>query len=309
MDNLYKWGIADGNRDIRSRLVLIPFNPQFKRFIPKYLDHSSKTYVEKTDALGNKRQSLIPNSDEDDIDLFTKTLIETGHFEIVDITKKEIVVEDQPELTLPVDGSLDDDDFGETPMEAPTAPPPDAEEPKKDGDSTAADTAIAGDATTATETTNKPDEIENAFDKSRIRSSHYNITASAFANPPDNSSSTLSLMHSAAAGLIEKHLENYLHVKAEGSRKCSMLLTLTHLILEYDVEADGLFEGEMKAAHEEAERQRMMEDVNGNLTARDEERISEEIERRQREAAALRPKSIKSNTQIRVALSYHRLAC
>jgi hypothetical protein len=54
---------------------------------------------------------------------------------------------------------------------------------------------------------------------------HYNITSSAFAGPPDNSSSSLSIMHSAAAALIEQYLDNCLHVKAEGSRKCTMLLT------------------------------------------------------------------------------------
>jgi hypothetical protein len=97
-------------------------------------------------------------------------------------------------------------------------------------------------------------------------------------------------MHSAAAGLIEKHMENCLHVKAEGSRKCSMLLTSTHLILEYDIDSDGLYEGEMMAVCEEAERQQqMIKGAGGSNNAREEETVQAEIEKRQREAAALRP--------------------
>jgi hypothetical protein len=45
----------------------------------------------------------------------------------------------------------------------------------------------------------------------------------------------------------------------------------------------------MMAVHEEAKRQRMIEDSGGN-NPRNEERIQEEIENRQREAAALCPK-------------------
>ena len=101
-------------------------------------------------------------------------------------------------------------------------------------------------------------------------------------------------MHSAAAGLIERHLENCLHVKTEGSRKCSMLLTSTHLILEYDVDSEGLYEGEMMAVREEAERQRMIEESRGGSVA-EQEKIQEDIEKRQKMTAALRPKSIRWN--------------
>jgi hypothetical protein len=285
----FNWerGIADGNRDVRSRLVTIPCNPQFRRFIPQYLDHSShpgspkpnRSSISYTDGKGVEIQG---------IDEFTKTLLLTGHLEIVDITKKEINEEEQPEFNLATESM--GDDFGEIPMEAPGSAN------TNDGSSQ----SVASTNTTADSSSNIGKDTleetqESQFDKTKIgSSSHYNITASAFASPPDNSSSTLSLMHSAAAGLIEKHLENCLHVKAEGSRKCSMLLTGTHLILEYDIDSDGLYEGEIQAVKEEAERQRMIEDAYRD-DPNAEERIQEQIERRQREAAALRPKSIRWN--------------
>ena len=299
MNDIFERGVADGNRDVRSRLVTIPCSPQFKRYIPKYLDHSHRHDDDDEQVAKSKRRGSVIMSAEEagydevdglNIDEFTKTLIQSGHLEIVDITKKEVNEEEEPEFELKAGDTLDDDDFGETPLEAPT--------PKNDRSKSTDEASVSDisstDATATTESTSKVEEDEAVFDKTKIGSSHYNITASAFASPPDNSSSTLSLMHSAAAGLIEKHLENCLHVKAEGTRKCSLLLTSTHLILEYDIDSDGLYEGEMMAVREEAERQRMIEDSGGN-NARDEERIQEEIETRQREAAALRPKSIRWN--------------
>lgn len=283
MDAIWERGIADGNRDVRSRLVTIPCNPQFRRFIPKYLDHGPSAEENEVAA---QRASMVANN-EDNMDEFTKALLSTGHLQIVDITKKEVNVEDELELDIPPEGSMDFDEFGERPMEAPVPT-----DDKSDDGSSTVDTANATEATSGTEESERQAEL---FDKTKIGSSHYNITASAFASPPDNSASTLSLMHSAAAGLVEKHLENCLHIKAEGSRKCSLLLTSTHLILEYDVEEEGLYEGEMMAVREEAERQRMIEDAGGNNSAREEAVIQDEIERRQREAAALRPKSIRWN--------------
>ncbi|KAL3919245.1 MAG: hypothetical protein SGILL_003850 [Bacillariaceae sp.] len=280
MNAIWERGVADGNRDVRSRLVSIPCSPQFKRFIPKYLDHSTDAQIE-----AEKRRSsdagLNESDDVGNIDEFTKTLLKAGHLEIVDITKKEIIEEDQPELSLPTQ-SLDDD-FDEDALEIPS-------EAGKGEDSSSMG---ATEDTSTTDSSTKQEDTE-PFDRAKIESSLLNITASAFASPPDNSSSTLGLMHSAAAGLIERHFENCLQVKAEGSRKCSMLLTATHLILEYDVDTDGLYEGELMAVREEAERQRMIEESGGG-TARDEETIQEEMESRHKEIAALRPKSIRWN--------------
>jgi hypothetical protein len=282
MNDIWERGVADGNRDVRSRLVTIPCSPQFRRYIPKYLDHSAEARDSRKSAMSFKDDE---GGEIQDIDEFTKTLLKSGHLKIVDITKKEVDEGAEPEFLMPTGSS--EDDFGEVPLEVPTS----AGEKRGDGNSKSSSTA---GATASTDSSTMAEEEAIPFDKSKIGSAHYNITASAFASPPDNSSSTLSLMHSAAAGLIEKHLENCLHIKAEGSRKCSLLLTATHLILEYDIDSDGLYEGEMMAVKEEAERQRMSEDPSKHDPGA-EERIQQQIERRQREAAALRPKSIRWN--------------
>ncbi|KAL3924923.1 MAG: hypothetical protein SGILL_000744 [Bacillariaceae sp.] len=281
MNSLWERGVADGNRDIRSRLVSIPCSPQFKRFIPKYLDHSTDAQNE-AERRRSSGAGLYDSEDVGDIDEFTKTLLKSGHLEIVDITKKEIAEDEQPALTLPT-GSLEDDFDEDEALEIPS-------ETGKGEDSS----SQGATEDTSTDAAATRDEDAEPFDKAKIESSLLNITASSFASPPDNSSSTLGLMHSAAAGLIERHFENCLHVKAEGTRKCSMLLTATHLILEYDVDTGGLFEGELMAVREAAERERMIEESGGGVV-RDEEQIQEEMERQQKEIAALRPKSIRWN--------------
>jgi hypothetical protein len=287
LNKSWERGVADGNRDIRSRLVTIPCSPQFKRFIPKYLDHSSESRNDRA-AKRTADSALNESGEASNIDEFTKTLMQKGHLEIVDITKKQIKEDEEPALALPNSDALDD--FDESPMEVPSNVSDTASEEDKESSSTASTEGTS----TAAESMGKVEEESEAFDKSKIGSSHFSITASAFACPPDNSSSTLSLMHSAAAGLIERHVENCLHVKAEGSRRCSMLLTATHLILEYEADSDGLFEGELLAVREEAERQRMIEESGGGNTV-DEDKIQEEMEKRQKEIAALRPKSIRWN--------------
>ena len=66
MQASWERGIADGNRDIRSRLVTMPCNPQFKRYIPKYLDHGNDPNRERdTELAASKRVDLI----EEDLDL------------------------------------------------------------------------------------------------------------------------------------------------------------------------------------------------------------------------------------------------
>lgn len=303
IDDLWERGISDGNRDVRSRLVSIPCSPQFKRFIPKYLDHSADT-----ESLSTAKPSNEYVNETDDIDAFTSLLIQSGHLEIVDITKKEINEEEQPQLDLTT--AILDDDFDDSPLEISTLRSDDntngaaSSKKKVEREWDNKIKGVTGESTTTTSTdendlfSNDETDESESFDKTKIGgSSQFNITASAFACPPDNSSSTLGLMHSAAAGLIERHLENCLHVKTEGSRKCSMLLTSTHLILEYDVDCDGLYEGELMAVHEEAERQRMIEESArvGCGGVLDEEKIRNDIERRQKMTAALRPKSIRWN--------------
>jgi len=363
MDDLWERGIADGNRDIRSRLMTMPCNPQFKRFIPTYLDHSYVVNQESDDnnvetnevseeslinddndsqqkqqgrldtsfnageydsdaestedipqslpppMLGKMRTSRTMSSSARavvDPSQFHASLMESHReLQIVDITKKEQGDDDDVDdldlnNKLILDGEDEDEDmFGDGSLGFPTREQ--AEDIRKRDD----DSGLTG-------TTEEEESISSSggITPTRVAAAaaggaqhHFNIASSIYGHPPDNSSSILSLLHSSASSpaLIEKHFDNCLQVKAEGSRKCTLLLSTTHLILEYDSEAGGLFEGELMAVREEADRQRLIEEAGGivgsgkDASAELQERIHKQLERRQKEIASIRPKSIRWN--------------
>jgi hypothetical protein len=302
-NSVWERGVPDGNRDVRTRLPTVPCCPQFRRYIPRYLDHGADLDMESNssaltpdvdgDEVHHRRKSTAP-----EIDAFTRTLLEAGNLEIVDITKKEIVDDDEDTNngvrrsdTL---DDADDDDLFETVLEP------------SETDSRPSQEASDIDETSDMERNSTQDirefEDSESFGYSTAalgpeRASHlthHTISSSAFSTPPDNASSSLSIMHSAAARMIEMHLDQCLHVRAEGSRQCSLLLTSTHLILEYDGDPEGFYEGELMAAKEEAERQRMIEEVGGRNSEHP-NMFQQCAERRQREIAVLRPKSIRWN--------------
>ncbi|KAL7565117.1 hypothetical protein ACA910_005124 [Epithemia clementina (nom. ined.)] len=305
--DVWERGIPDGNRDIRSRIPTVPFAPQFRRHIPKYLDNAALTSVqaneteskEDTTTDAAKRLSFISPAE---LDAFTKTLLEAGNLEIVDITKKELE-DDGPDLGLERSrrGSLDENDDDLFLESGETAGEPEMEKPAVDGSGkkdSVPDENRTQDETVTTEYATDAGDYSFSPDELGSKASHHSITSSAFATPPDNASSSLGLMHSAAAGMIEMHLDNCLHVKPEGSRQCAMLLTSTHLILEYEAETDGFYDGELLAVQEEVDRQqRIADDVGpgGNKDLGAEELYHQMLERRQREIAAMRPKSIRWN--------------
>ena len=293
---LWERGVSDGNRDIRSRIPTVPCAPQFRRFIPKYLDHYSDAEEQDGEAKGDNeasmssigfRRSSIPG----EIDAFTKSLLLAGNLEIVDITKKEIDEEEEPELPLRLpSGSVDDYDltvFNDVSDMEPTQ------------DTDMKQPAVNPIQDEAEEDDVQPDESSNAENgpllNDLVGKGHHSITTSAFSTPPDNASSSLSLLHSAAAGMIELHMDNCLHVKAEGSRHCTLLLTSTHLVLEYEGDPEGFYEGEVLAAKEDADRQKMIKDAGEYKESGPEEVFQQKSDRRQRDVAALRPKSIRWN--------------
>mmetsp|Transcript_4292 Transcript_4292/g.6647 ORF Transcript_4292/g.6647 Transcript_4292/m.6647 type:complete len:2938 (+) Transcript_4292:149-8962(+) len=358
---IWERGIADGNRDIRSRLMTMPCNPQFKRYIPKNLDHSNEEEngsddVEKkaTEAVPEKEandtveqeetvdfeksrsDNDLTKEEQDQVEALPtmlnsslassrassgvmrrassvkldpsalhQTLMSQRNLEIVDITKKENKDEDEAQMDpLLKDGSNEDDDdddddiYGDGSLGFPS----------REGDDEDNDDSAKKNPPTITTEDDESSLSESSITATRVSESgtggshqHFNIASSIYSHPPDNSSSILSLLHSSASSpaLIEKHFDNCLHVKAEGSRKCTILLSTTHLILEYDSEAAGLFEGELMAVREEAERQRLIEEAGGGSSKETddeiEDRIREELESRQKEIASLRPKSIRWN--------------
>lgn len=295
---VFERGIPDGNRDMRSRVTTVPYAPQFRRHIPKYLDHSAgvhdKTESKERNDVAVTEPSPRSSSIAGELDAFTKSLRVAGKLEIVDITKK-MLEEDDPDVSLGRDPlhSLDDQ-YDELFVDSEVDKP--EEQTSKNEDSNSGQ-KNPDDGTMPTEEGTETADYSFSRDELGAKASHHSITSSAFATPPDNASSSLGLLHSAAAGMIEMHLDNCLHVKPEGSRQCVMLLTATHLILEYDGDTEGFYDGELLAVQEEVDRQQRIGEDPGTM-AKDlglEDLFHLKMERRQREIAAMRPKSIRWN--------------
>ena len=295
-ESVWERAVPDGNRDIRSHLATVPCSPQFRRYLPRYLDNAPDEIDARPteEVLEQESTPRRSSSAPVEMDAFTKTLLETGKLEIVDITKKEFADEDLPDPfeSSATGFSVDDDAGSESGLFAER----DSEDREEEAETNLEDAESGSedfDLTDATSVEEEPSSSPSFHDGK----SHHGITTSSFATPPDNSSSSLGLMHSAAAGMIEQHVEHCLHVKAEGNRECTVLLTSSHLILEYDGNPDGFFEGELLALQEEADRQRRLaEDTVATSKEQDQEAIIQQSDdRRNREMAALRPKSVRFN--------------
>jgi hypothetical protein len=304
VDQIWERSMPDGNRDVRSRICSTPCVSQFRRYLPKHLDLEAEIEVEtalevtSVENIADVAFSPRRTSTVEDIDAFTKSLLKAGNLAIVDITKKENDdEEDLPDPFAVPANEIGDEDEAELFTESEIASEAPVQDPKMD--SVTLEESAHEDLDSGSEDLNVSDPHLHAdlsnFTTDIVGKGHHSITTSSFSTPPDNSSSSLSLMHSAAAGMIEQHIDHCLHVKAEGSRHCSMLLTQSHLILEYDINQEGFFEGELLAKQEEADRQRMADDV-GAQKDRDPEAAKEiKEEKRKKEEAALRPKSIRWN--------------
>jgi Beige/BEACH domain/PH domain associated with Beige/BEACH len=309
MSQMWERGISDGNRDIRSRLVTMPCHPQFKRYIPKYLDHAIDP--EQVDDVSIPAPSLEPEgsaigeipapsnvmSNTDLLSDTLRTLVQTGNLEIVDVTKKSVDEEEHLKLSaipLVTEGEIDDledDIYGDGSLGFPS----------RDEDNNNIHENASSDVATAHDT----EESESGITATRVSekgqgTGNYYIASSIYGHPPDNSTSVSSLRHSFGPEMIEKQFDNCLHVRAEGSRKCFVLLSQTHVILEYDSESAGLYEGELMAVREEVERQKLIKECGGPSQQVDRdgvsrETIQDELERRLKETASLRPKSIRWN--------------
>ena len=316
MDSLWERGIADGNRDIRSRLISMPCPPQFPRHIPSYLDNTASITDKGGSRLIEDATGSDDGADRDDVldDVMKRSsitkLMAAGNIEILDITKKEIdenELLDLPENWGDGEGLIDENEddimaeggiiYPESDESSQQGAVDNSERPG-DADAVEPSTSDQPDASL-----DQDDHTGRAVDKAHLSSFHHLIASTCFSDPPDNSASMLSLLHSATPGVIEEHFDNCIHVKTEGNRKGTLLLTATHLILEYDADAEGWFDGEMLAVQEETDRQRMIVEGGGGDSGREsltteeknDEAIQRQLEQRQRESAALRPKSIRWN--------------
>ena len=98
-------------------------------------------------------------------------------------------------------------------------------------------------------------QVMEGQDNERRRPFH--VSASSFASPPDGQCILGHIYGSDnMSEVIEHFYANCFHVQQAGTRKCQLLITSSHLILEYD-EA-GLFEEE--AGHLKETRKRHLED-------------------------------------------------
>ena len=287
--NVWEKAVSDGNRDIRSRLATLPCGPQFSRYLPKYLDMTSdkqQAADNSTSEANTDRETSEPvkPATPAEIGELTKNLLDLGNVEIVDITKKEIEEEpDDPDLLTPRASGETDDDVPDMYDEDFEGTDNFQTEQNKEDD--------------GADDVDELDGEETKIDYSDLGpAGQSGFTTSSFSTPPDNSTSSLGLMQSAAASMIELHIQNCLHVKPEGNRQCTLLLTSSHLILEYDGHPDGYFEGEILAMAEEADRQRRIAEDTGNTQDVEAENlIQRKDEKRQRTRAAMRPKSMRWN--------------
>ncbi|KAL3783784.1 hypothetical protein HJC23_000373 [Cyclotella cryptica] len=232
---LWERAIYDGGRDYYSKMATMPLFPQFPRFIPSYLDHSPS--------------SLSVSTPSPEIDLIGQGIA------IVDITKKENVEEEMQQLfESNDDGAVEDapGDYHEEDL--------DVLFPNKHNDSqmsSSANFASIGDGSEHSEDSKEQERQANENNLNRkdaspntvLEHGSFHFAASSFSFPPD-SSSLLSLGEGVrlAGGMLEEYYSSCLHVKPDCSRKCTVMLTENHLILEFE-DGDGVLEGENESHH------------------------------------------------------------
>jgi len=300
-NDVFERCMADGSRDYGGRLVSVPVHPQFARIIPKQLDHS--------DLNMNRTETDYDN----DIDLHRlNSLVQKGSLKIFDITKKEIknIIEAADETD-----SLDGSNVI-------------VSKPLIDLESMVLEDSIGADETFVDYAIERDQEInqdvilsnhDNESDDESVKKedismeipsannmdsneSLYNLTISAFSSPPNTSSSSLqgdnkkiySVNAQTAGGNNSStniHVENCVHIKAEGNRKCTLFVTSTFLTLQYD-DTTGLYEGEEMAINE---LKKKLDNDDENRDTSSNEIDYESIIQLYKKNAAHRPRSIRWN--------------
>ena len=285
-DHSWERSIADGGRGYGSRVCTVPIAPQFKRHIPPWLDHTltndSLSPEEVAEEAGEaKEESGFETFGMDEIAEATKAL--EGKVKIVDITKqkaKELKPEDEGDMESGSDDITSDSIEGDDG----SLGFPDKHRHEVNGDGNEPETEDIGVAAqelsevpTLSETSNGDIKrhgsgerlfveapSDGALDQSQVmegqdneRRRPFHVSASSFASPPDGQCILGHIYGSDnMSEVIEHFYANCFHVQQAGTRKCQLLITSSHLILEYD-EA-GLFEEE--AGHLKETRKRHLED-------------------------------------------------
>jgi len=276
--------VNDGGRDFSSKIVTLPLFPQFPRFIPSYLDHS-------------------PTDSSMDIKVVSKRL----SVKIVDITKKEVseeMLERLDSLNESATPGLDEtmevfdeeeadkhfargtsnysaatDDDADKTTNDPMAEVFDEEEAdmqfgrvSEDNEETESETAGIADEGTH-------DEDDVPMNHLAIQQGSFHFAASSFAFPPDSSSlNSLGGGRRLGGGTMEEYYSSCLQVKPDCSLKCTLMLTESHLIVEYEEDTT--------------------EDSESPYTKKRDELSPPEVQKRDEEKhmkEALRPKAVRYN--------------
>ena len=129
-----------------------------------------------------------------------------------------------------------------------------------------------------TEEQGKSSNAQN-INQLQLQQGNFHVAPSSFSFQPDiNSLHSMGQGVRLGGGSLEEYYGTCVHVKPEWSRKCTLLLTDSHLVLEYD-DGDGFVEGEKES--------RRKSDLSGNeLKDHDEVQLTNE---------ALRPKAMRWN--------------
>lgn len=125
-------------------------------------------------------------------------------------------------------------------------------------------------------------EEEKSMNQLAIHQGIFHFATSSFSFPPDSSSlNSMGAGRRLGGGSMEEYYSSCLHVKPDCSLKCTIMLTESHLIIEYEG-GEGAVEGESEPRH-----MKNSQDVSADAAQnRDEEKHMRE---------ALRPKAMRWN--------------
>ena len=262
--------MADAGRDYGGRLLTVPIHPQFSRLIPKQLDHSVHQSEDESQDDDKYVSSQCISVDLDELN----TLVQQGNLKILDITKKNeiantavidedeldesdnVIVSKPPEVSAEADIIIDPNLNGNEGEELYLGFP---ERLHNEDNFSVSEIKINECRQKDDISLSVRSGIEQLRPENKEKSSAHNFFMSSFSNPPNSTSASLqghlrNGMHDDSTsfgwgGLVEEYYDNCVHVKPEGNRKGTLLLTATYLIFEYD-DPTGLTESEVQAIEE-----------------------------------------------------------
>ena len=257
---LWERGAHDGGRDFCSKIATLPMFPQFPRFIPSYLDHSPSSISDAVPSQGIEQfNSLVSSS-----------------IKIVDITKKEIAEELLAQVESTDEGTEDnvfpevlheDEEEEELEVHFPSRMRGGVHDSLTDSDrnfESAENSERVQEVQKYSSDAQGREDVkkEEGANKAALnieeaptnyltpRQGSFHFATSSFSFPPDsNSLNSLGEGVRLAGGSMEEYYSSCLHVKAEFSKKCTVMVTDGHIILEYE-DGEGVTEGENESHHQ-----------------------------------------------------------